>query len=70
MIRLKNGKFISDGQIFRAGDVLPDNPSTHLLVDKGFAEIIADMPKKSAKAVKKPEPDKVDPAQENVKSNP
>ena len=70
MIILKNVQFISNGRIFRAGEALPDNPTTRSLVEKGFAEIVADTPKKSAKTVKKPEPDKVDPAQENVKSNP
>ena len=70
MIVLRNGKFISGFRLFRVGEILPDTPSTKSLVEKGLAEVIADTPKKSAKVVKKSEPDKVEPTQENVKSDP
>ena len=74
MIILRHGKFISGLRIFRAGDVLPDTPTARELVKKALAEIVADTPKKSAKTLKKPEPgaipEKVEPAQENVKSDP
>ena len=74
MIRLRHGKFISGLRVFRAGDVLPDTTTAKELVERGLAEIIADTPKKSAKAVKKSDSatvtEQVEPAQENVKSDP
>ena len=74
MIVLKHGKFISGLRLFHVGEVLPDTAVAKSLVDKGLAEIVADTPKKSAKAIKKPDtvavPEKVEPVQENVKSDP
>lgn len=74
MIILRHGKFISGLRVFRAGDVLPDTPTARELVKKALAEIVADTPKKSAKSVKKSDPatvpEKVEPVQENVKSDP
>ena len=69
MVILRNGKFISGLRIFQAGDILPDTPSAKELVEKGLAEIVADTPKKSARVAKKPEPDKVEPTQENAQVN-
>lgn len=69
MIILRHGKFISGLRVFRAGDVLPDTSTAKLMVEKGYAEIVADSPKKSAKTAKKPEPDKVEPIRENVEGN-
>lgn len=69
MIKLKKGKFISGAKIFSAGEILPDNPNVQKLVYQGFAEVIADLPKKSAKA-RKLEPETAEIAQENVKINP
>ena len=70
MIILRHGKFISGLRVFQSGDILPDTPTAKALVEKGLAEIVADTPKKSAKVVKKSEPDKVESTQENAKSNP
>ena len=48
------------------GDVFPETPSAKSLVECGKAEIVVDMPKKSTKITKKPEPEKVGPTQENA----
>ncbi len=69
MIILRHGKFISGLRVFRAGDVLPDTPTARELVEKALAEIVADVPKKAVKTVKKTEPDTAAPVQENAKSN-
>ena len=74
MIILRHGKFISGLRVFRAGDVLPDTTTAKELVERGLAENIPDIPKKSAKTVKKSDPatvpEEVETAQENVKSDP
>ena len=70
MIVLRHGKFISGFRVFQSGDILPDTSTAKELVEKGLAEIVADTSKKSAKVAKKSEPDKVEPTQENVKSDP
>lgn len=69
MIILRHGKFICDRKIFSPGDVLPDTATVHELVERGLAEIVADVPKKAVKTVKKTEPDTAAPVQENAKSN-
>lgn len=69
MIVLTHGKYISGFKIFRVGEILPETPGAKNLVEKGLAEIVADVPKKSAKNAKKSEPEKVDPAQENAQVN-
>ncbi len=69
MIVLRYGKYISGLRIYRVGDVLPETPSAKSLVECGKAEIVVDMPKKSTKITKKPEPEKVGPTQENAQVN-
>ena len=69
MIVLRHGKYISGLRIYCVGDVLPDTPSAKSLVECGKAEIVADIPKKSAKIAKKPELEKIEPAQENAQVN-
>ena len=61
MIILKNAKYISDGRIYKSGEILPDNAVTHGLVEKGFAVIMEDKPAKKK--------DKAEASQENVKVN-
>ena len=68
MIVLKHGKFISGARIFSAGAVLPDNADVQRLVLQGVAEVVADVPKKSAKS-KKSETVPVEAVQENAKIN-
>ena len=68
MIILRHGKFISGFRIFQVGEILPDTDGVQELVRKGIAENIEAV--KKPKTTKKPEPDKVDTTQENVKSNP
>lgn len=63
MIILRHGKFISGMRIFRAGEVLPDNPASMELVEKRLAEVVADV--KATKAAKKRDPEKVSPAPKN-----
>ena len=62
MIILKHVKFISNGRIFRSGEVVPDNAVTRLLVENGQAEII----NPSSKTTKKP---KAETPRENVESD-
>lgn len=69
MIILRYRKFISGARIFSAGDVLPDIAAAKELVEKGLAEVVADTPKKSTKNAKKTEPEKSEPAQENVEGD-
>lgn len=52
MIILRHVKFISDGRVFRAGDIVPDNSVTRSLIEKGFAEIVNNNVKTSAKKPK------------------
>lgn len=68
MIVLKHGKFISGAKIFRAGAVLPDNADVQRLVLQGVAEVVADVPKKSAKS-EKSETASAETIQENAKIN-
>ena len=53
MIILKHVKFISNGRIFRSGEVVPDNAVTRLLVE-------------NSKSTKKP---KAETPRENVESD-
>lgn len=71
MIILKHGRFISGTRIFKAGEILPDTPGVQELVDKGLAEVVADVSAtcdatKTPKATKKREPE---PVQKNDESN-
>lgn len=57
-IRLTHDKFISNGRIYRAGDVLPDTETTKKLVEIGVAELVKNTMAKSVENTKKSEADK------------
>lgn len=62
MIILRHVQFISNGRIFRSGEVVPDNVVTRLLVENGQAEII----NTGSKSTKKP---KAETPRENAESD-
>ena len=72
-IRLTHDKFLSNGCIYRVGDVLPDTDTAKELVRIGVAELIADTTAKPVEKTKKIEADKSvslpETTPENAKSN-
>ncbi len=65
MIVLRRARFISSGNIYISGDVLPDSEFSRTLVAKGYAEIVSDNPPSKSPSKKT----KAEPAQENDKSD-
>ena len=68
-IRLTHDKFISDGRIYRAGDVLPDTETAKKLIGIGVAELVKNTVAKSVENTKKSEANNPAPLSDSISEN-